>query len=90
MLFLSNVISAQSSYSIDSSYTIKSTYTKLIKKYPFIKIAEAEKNIKATQISDVVYSKDKGRSLHLDAFFNRTKKKSCHNHDTWRRVEIRE
>jgi len=76
MLFLSNVISAQSSYSIDSSYTIKSTYTKLIKKYPFIKIAEAEKNIKVTQISDVVYSKDKGRSLHLDVFFNRTKKRN--------------
>lgn len=76
LFFLSNAISAQSTYSIDSSYTVKSTYTKLIKKYPFIKIAEAEKNTKVTQISDVVYNKDKGRSLHLDAFLNRARKRN--------------
>ena len=76
LFFLSNVISAQSSYSIDSSYTIKSTYAKLIKKYPYIKIAEVEKNKKITQISDVVYNQNKNRALHLDAFFDTTKKRN--------------
>lgn len=76
LFFLSNAISAQSIYGVDSSYTVKSTYTKLIKKYSFIKIAEAEKNTKVTQINDVVYNKDKGRSLHLDAFLNKARKRN--------------
>lgn len=75
LFFLSNAIFAQSNYSIDSSYTIKSTYTKLIKKYPFIKIIEETKNNNVAQITDVVYS-DKNRALHLDAYFNTTKKRN--------------
>nr|WP_315238346.1 alpha/beta hydrolase [uncultured Flavobacterium sp.] len=76
LLFLSNTICAQSTYSIDSSYTIKSTYAKLIKKYPFIKIAEEAKNINVTEVSDVIYSEYKNRALHLDACFNAAKKRN--------------
>lgn len=76
LLFLSNAICAQRAYSIDSSYTIKSTYTKLIKKYPFIKIAQEAKNKNVAEISDVIYSQDKNRALHLDACFNTAKKRN--------------
>ncbi|MCI9844696.1 alpha/beta hydrolase [Flavobacterium pectinovorum] len=76
ILFLSNAIFAQGTYRVDSSYTIKSTYTKLIKKYPFIKIAQEAKNKKVAQINDVVYNQDKNRALHLDAYFNTAKKRN--------------
>ncbi|MEO7975904.1 alpha/beta hydrolase [Flavobacterium sp.] len=74
--FLSNVIFAQSNYSIDTSYTIKKTYTKLIKDYPFITIAESQKNTNVTQISDVVYNEGKKRALHFDAFIYKIKKRN--------------
>jgi acetyl esterase/lipase len=77
VLFLwlfSNVISAQSPYNIDTSYTIKSTYAKLIKQYPFIKIAESQKDKNIEEIYDVVYNQQKNRVLHLDAFLNKNKK----------------
>lgn len=73
LLFVYQGIIAQG-YSIDTSYTIKSTYVKLIKKYPFIKIAEANKGVNDKQIENVIYYKDKNRALHLDAFFNTSKK----------------
>jgi acetyl esterase/lipase len=76
LLFLSNAIFAQSTYSIDSSYTIKSTYTKLIKKYPFIKIAQESKHKNVAEISDVIYNQDKNRALHFDAFFITAKKRN--------------
>ena len=73
LLFVYQGIIAQG-YSIDTSYTVKSTYVKLIKKYPFIKIAEANKGVNDKQIENVIYYKDKNRALHLDAFFNTSKK----------------
>ena len=73
LLFVYQGIIAQG-YSIDTSYTIKSTYVKLIKKYPSIKIAEANKGVNDKQIENVIYYKDKNRALHLDAFFNTSKK----------------
>ena len=76
LLSLSYTNFAQSTYSIDSSYTIKKTYTKLIKKYPFIKVAEEAKNKNVVEISDIVYSDDKNRALHLDTFFNTAKKRN--------------
>ncbi|GGF11378.1 alpha/beta hydrolase [Flavobacterium limi] len=75
LIFLSNAICAQSTYSIDSSYTIKKTYTKLIKKYPFIKFAEEIKNKNVAEINDVVYQ-NKNRALHLDACFSTVKKRN--------------
>lgn len=76
LFFLSNAIFAQSTYSIDSSYTIKSTYTKLIKKYPFIEIVQEAEKKNIAQINDIVYSQNKNRELHLDAYFNKTKKRN--------------
>ncbi|MBF4488201.1 alpha/beta hydrolase [Flavobacterium sp. CSZ] len=73
LVFVSQGIIAQS-YSVDTSYTIKSTYDKLIKKYPFIKIAKANKGKNDIQIENIVYYKDKNRALHLDAFFNKKQK----------------
>ena len=63
-------------YKIDTSYTIKSTYTKLIKKHPFITIPEIKTNPDVKETFDLVYSKDKGRDLHFDAFVNTKKKKN--------------
>ncbi|MGO4770270.1 alpha/beta hydrolase fold domain-containing protein [Flavobacterium sp. W22_SRS_FK3] len=76
LFFFSNTFFAQSNYSIDSSYTVKNTYTKLIKKYPFIEIAPELKNTNVTEIIDAVYGQNKNRILHLDAYFNETKKKN--------------
>lgn len=76
LLLFSQGIIAQKSYNIDTSYTVKSTYDKLIKKYPFIKIAEANKGANDTQIENIVYYKEKYRTLHLDAFFTKNKKKN--------------
>ena len=73
LLFVSQGIIAQG-YSVDTSYTVKSTYAKLIKKYPFIKIAEANKGENDVQIENIVYYKEKKRALHLDAFFNKKEK----------------
>lgn len=73
LMFVSQGIIAQS-YNVDTSYTIKSTYDKLIKKYPFIKIAEANKAVNDVQIENIVYYRNKNRELHLDAFFNKNKK----------------
>jgi acetyl esterase/lipase len=74
LLLFSQVIIAQGHYNTDTSYTVKSTYAKLIKKYPFIKIAQADKRENETKIENVVYYKDKNRALHLDAFFNKNEK----------------
>jgi acetyl esterase/lipase len=73
LLFVSQGIIAQG-YSVDTSYTVKSTYVKLIKKYPFIKIDEANKGENDVQIENIVYYKEKKRALHLDAFFNKKEK----------------
>ncbi len=71
--FVSQGIIAQS-YSVDTSYTVMSTYDKLIKKYPFIKIAQATKGVNDVKIENIVYYKEKDRALHLDAFFNKKQK----------------
>lgn len=74
LLLFSKVGIAQSNYSIDTSYTVKSTYVKLIKQYPFIKIAQANKGAYDAQIENVVYYKKENRALHLDAFYNKKQK----------------
>jgi acetyl esterase/lipase len=76
LLLFSKSITAQSQYAIDTSYTVKSTYGKLIKKYPFIKIAQGNKAVNDTQIQNVVYYNDTKRMLHFDAFFNKDKKRN--------------
>lgn len=76
LFFVSNSFFGQINFPIDTSYTIKSTYAKLIKKYPFIKIAHEVKNKNVAEIDDVVYSQDKNRALHLDAYLNKTKRKN--------------
>ncbi|OXG08950.1 acetyl esterase/lipase [Flavobacterium araucananum] len=76
LLLLSKVGTAQNHYSIDTSYTVRSTYAKLIKQYPFIKIALADKNTSTTKIENVVYYQNKNRALHLDAFINKKEKKN--------------
>lgn len=76
LLFISNGILAQSQYNIDTSYTVKSTYAKLIKQYPFIKIAEAKNNRTNVKLENIVYDQDQNRALHLDAFFNKKEKKN--------------
>ncbi|SHL99977.1 alpha/beta hydrolase [Flavobacterium chilense] len=74
LVFITCTVSAQQSYIVDTSYTVKSTYAKLIKKYPFIKIAEAKDNPDNTKIENIVYYKNNNRALHLDAFYNKKQK----------------
>lgn len=76
LVFITCTVSAQQTYSVDTSYTVKSTYNKLIKKYPFIKIAKANKRETDTQIENIVYYKNKDRALHLDAYFNKSEKRN--------------
>lgn len=73
LLFTKGVL-AQSHYSVDTSYTVRSTYAKLVKKYPFIKIAETKDNANVIKIENIVYYNDKNRALHLDAFYNKKQK----------------
>ena len=67
-------ISAQNNFAVDTSYTIKSTYNKLIKQYPFITIAESEKNKNVAKIYNLVYNQKQNRALHLDAYFYKKEK----------------
>jgi len=76
VLFFNVIVMQSQQYKIDTSYTIKSTYTKLIKKHPFITIPEIKTNPDVKETFDLVYSKDKGRDLHFDAFVNTKKKKN--------------
>lgn len=73
-LLFFKAIAVQSQYSIDTSYTVKSTYTKLIKRYPFITIAQAQKNKDVNVVYNIVYNQEKSRPLHLDAFINKKQK----------------
>jgi acetyl esterase/lipase len=67
---------AQSNYSVDTSYTIKSTYNKLIKKYPFITVAQSNTNTAISEVKEVIYQEHKERELHLDAFLFTKEKKN--------------
>ncbi|AYN04136.1 alpha/beta hydrolase [Flavobacterium sp. 140616W15] len=73
VLFM-NEIKSQTPYRIDTSYRVKNTYTKLIKKYPFITIAQVKENESINLIYNLVYDKEKTRALHLDAFINKNQK----------------
>lgn len=76
LMLFSCAVSAQQTYSVDTSYTVKSTYNKLIKKYPSITIPVVQKSENVDQIKDIVYFNEKDRTLHIDAFVNKTKKKN--------------
>lgn len=72
--FCSNAVWAQNNFPVDTSYTVSSTYKKLIKKYPFITIAQVKKNKNIDEIYDVVYNQKRNRELHFDAYlYNKEK-----------------
>jgi pectinesterase len=75
-MFLLQSLAAQSQLQTDTSYTIKSTYNKLIKKYPFITIAENKYNTDVQERLDLVYNADQNRILYFDAFINTRKKRN--------------
>lgn len=58
----------------DTSYTVYSTYNKEIKKFPFIEIVKDKKHNNVIAKLDVVYNKLVSRDLHLDAYYNKSKK----------------
>lgn len=60
----------------DTSYTIYSAYQKLIRDYPYIKIAAPELNTGITVKENLVYDSNNGRDLHLDIFSPANKIKS--------------
>lgn len=68
----SNIVPGQNHSIADTSYTVNSTYTKLMKKYPFIKIAEAKNKANVSQMENIIYHKIQNRALHLDAYWNKT------------------
>nr|WP_294782913.1 alpha/beta hydrolase [uncultured Flavobacterium sp.] len=76
VLFFYSILAQSQNYQIDTSYTIKSTFTKLVKKYPFIKIPEVKPNADVKESLDLVYHQEKDRILHFDAFINTKKKKN--------------
>lgn len=70
ILFLfSNAVLAQTNYSTDTTYTPKTVYNKEIKNYPFISIAQHKHHPNVLEKKEIVYSKIKGRELHLDAYY---------------------
>ncbi|SHM36143.1 alpha/beta hydrolase [Flavobacterium saccharophilum] len=76
LLLISAATFAQGNYSVDTSYTVKSTYNKLIKKYPFITVAQSNSNTAITEVREVIYQEHKERALHLDAFFFNKQRKN--------------
>ncbi len=56
----------------DTSYTSTSELQKQLKKYPGIALAEPKNDEHLTVIRDVVYSINPSRSLHLDAYLNKS------------------
>jgi acetyl esterase/lipase len=53
------------------SYTAQTTFDKLVKIYPFIRIASAEAPASVEAIRDIVYASRDGRSLQLDLYLPR-------------------
>jgi pectinesterase len=75
-VLFSSAVFAQSKFPVDSSYTVKSVYDKVKKEHHYISYVPTRsyKTVKAEK--EIVYKKIKDRELHLDAFFNKTKKRN--------------
>ena len=52
----------------DTSFTVISEYKKQLKKYPHIKIVQAETNPSVLEQKDIVYTANENRPLHLDSY----------------------
>lgn len=76
LLFFSKFVFAQADYPIDTTYTIKSVYKKIKKEYPNVSIVQTRKYENVKEKKEVVYKKIDSRKLHLDAYYNKTKKQN--------------
>lgn len=74
LLLLTQYAFTQSKFPIDSSYTVKSVYDKVKKNHPYITYVPAKKYKSVKEEKEIVYKKIKDRELHLDAYYNSTKK----------------
>jgi pectinesterase len=74
LLVVSKVGFAQNNVVIDSSYTIKKVFDKLINEYPSIRTIAFKKDSNVIQKNEIVYQTKENRALHLDVFFDTTKK----------------
>ncbi len=75
LFFVTNVF-GQTQFRIDTSYTVKSVYAKLITKYPEIIIPHYLSSKSVSELDNIVYFKENIRSLHLDAFIYKIKKRN--------------
>ncbi len=76
LLFFSKFVFAQADYPIDTTYTVKSVYNKLKKEYPNVSLVQPKKYENVKEQKEIVYLKINNRKLHLDAYYNKTKKQN--------------
>lgn len=73
-LFFTKIAFAQSNFPVDTTYTVKSVYDKVKKEHPYISYVAPRKYEGVNQKKEIVYKKINDRELHLDAYYNNTKK----------------
>jgi acetyl esterase/lipase len=73
-LFFTKLTFAQSNFPVDTTYTVKSVYDKVKKDHPYISCVPARKYKNVNQKKEIVYKKINNRELHLDAYYNKSKK----------------
>lgn len=76
LFFFSKFVFAQADYPIDTTYTVKSVYDKVKKEYPNVSIVQPKKYETVKEQKEIVYQKINNRKLHLDAYYNKTKKQN--------------
>lgn len=76
LLFFTKFAFAQSSFPVDTTYTVKSVYDKVKKDHPYISYVPTRKYESVNQKKEIIYKKIKDRELHLDAYYNKTKKRN--------------
>ncbi len=75
-LFFTKFAFSQSKFPIDTTYTVKSVYDKVKKDHPYISYVPARKYENVLEKKEIVYKKIKDRELHLDGYYNKTKKRN--------------
>ena len=75
-LFFTKIAFSQSQFPVDTTYTVKSVYDKVIKDHPYISYVPTRKHENVIEKKEIIYKKIKNRALHLDTYYNKTKKRN--------------
>lgn len=72
----STIAFGQNQFAVDTTYTVKSVYDKVKKDHPNISYVAARNYKSVKQKEEIIYKKIKDRTLHLDAYFPKSKKQN--------------